>query len=100
AARIEELLLPGVERVAFRADLDVQLGLRRAGLELGAARAADCGGDVLGVDIWLHAPLRIAAAISGATLPPETTTATVLPSTSGTLPPMRAPAPAVRAALR
>src|SRR5437588_12689500 len=32
AARVHELLLARVERVALRADLDVQLGLRRAGL--------------------------------------------------------------------
>ena len=38
--------------------------------------------------------LRIAAAVLPATLPPETTTATVLPSTSGTLPASRAPTPA------
>src|SRR5512132_1122331 len=33
AARVDELLLARVERVAVRADLDVQLRLRRAGLE-------------------------------------------------------------------
>src|SRR4051794_32164209 len=33
AAGVDELLLARVERVAVRADLDVQLGLRRTGLE-------------------------------------------------------------------
>src|SRR5919199_6549236 len=43
---VEQLLLSGVERMAFRANLDVQLGLRRARLELGAARAANRGENV------------------------------------------------------
>src|SRR5882672_756300 len=33
AARVDELLLAGVERMAVRADLDVELGLRRPRLE-------------------------------------------------------------------
>src|SRR5215204_2235124 len=91
AARVQELLLAGVEGMAFRTDLDVQLRLRRARLKLRAARASDCGEDVFGMDVGLHSSLRIAAAVSGETLPPETTRDTVFPSTSGTLPASSAP---------
>src|SRR3954470_6364847 len=48
AAGVDELLLAGVERVAVRADLDVQLRLGGAGPELVAARAAHVGLYVLG----------------------------------------------------
>src|SRR5574337_659442 len=72
-ARIDELLLPGVERVAVRADLDVELGARRPRHE-GVPAAAVHGRElILGVDSGLHRRARIAAAVSPATLPPETT---------------------------
>src|SRR4029450_12069829 len=54
AARVDELLLARVERVACRADLDVEIGLRRSRCELVAARAANGGDDVLGVDVSFH----------------------------------------------
>jgi hypothetical protein len=54
AARVDELLLPRVERVAVRADLDVQLGLRGTRLKLVAAGAANDGGDVLRMNAGLH----------------------------------------------
>jgi hypothetical protein len=57
-AGIDQLLTPGVEGMAFRADLDVQLGLRRARSELVAAGAAYVGFDVFGVDSWLHGLLK------------------------------------------
>src|SRR5205807_3601253 len=41
SARVDQLLLARVERVAGGADLDVNLGLGRAGHELVAARTAD-----------------------------------------------------------
>src|SRR5258708_17227921 len=78
-ARVHQLLLARVERMAVRADLDVQLRLRGARDELVAARAANRCKDVLGMDAGFHCPPRIAAAVSAATLPPETTAATVLP---------------------
>src|SRR4051794_37227838 len=59
ATGVDELLAAGVEGVAVRADLDVNLGLRGARLELVAARAADVGLDVLGVDIGLHGRLSV-----------------------------------------
>src|SRR5262249_61231798 len=64
AARVHQLLLARVERVAGRADLDVELGLRGARLELVAARAANGREDVLGMDAGLHCPARIATAVS------------------------------------
>src|SRR3954471_6939815 len=54
AAGVHELLPARVERVAVRADLDVDLGLGRAGRELVAARAPHVGLDVFGVDSGLH----------------------------------------------
>src|SRR5207237_5999154 len=72
AARVDELLLAGVERMALRADLDVQLGLRRTRRERVPARAVHGGEDVLGMDLGLHRRARIAAAVSAATFPPET----------------------------
>src|SRR5436190_3126421 len=54
AARVHELLAPRVERVAVRADLDVQLGLGRARGELVATGAAHVGLDVLGMNLGLH----------------------------------------------
>src|SRR5205823_8611648 len=54
AAGVNELLAPGVERMAVRADLDVQLGLGRARGELVAAGAADVRLDVFEMDLGLH----------------------------------------------
>src|SRR5262249_33926046 len=85
AARVHELLLARVERVAVRADLDVQLGLRRSRLERVPAGARHGCEDVLGMDVGLHAA-RIAAACFRAILPPETTATTVSPASTGTLP--------------
>src|SRR5215210_2378602 len=86
AAGVDQLLLARVERVAVRADLDVHLGPRRPRLELVPAGAADGRKDVLGVDFRLHREARIAAAVSVATLPPETTQTTVALSAAGILP--------------
>src|SRR5436305_12622883 len=55
AAGVDQLLLARVEGVASRADLNVQLGFRRARDELVAARAANGREDVLGVNVSLHA---------------------------------------------
>jgi hypothetical protein len=54
AARIHELLLARVKGVALRADLDVQLRLRGACLELVTAGAANGRDDVLGMNVSLH----------------------------------------------
>src|SRR5919109_1925074 len=54
AARVDELLLAGVEGVAGRADLDVKLGLRGPRLKLVAARAANDGEVVVGMNSGLH----------------------------------------------
>src|SRR5712691_4854444 len=86
APGVHQLLLARVERVAVRADLDVQVRLRGARDELVAARAANRRDDVLGMDAGFHCSARIAAAVCAATLPPETTAATVLPRSSGTFP--------------
>src|SRR5581483_9828504 len=86
AAGVDQLLLASVEGVAGRADLDVELGLRRPGLELVAARAAHGREHVVGMDAGLHRPARIAEAVSGAALPPETTATTVSPGCSTILP--------------
>src|SRR5439155_27153025 len=93
AAGVDELLLAGVERVAVRADLDVQLRLRRAGLELVPARAMHGREHVFGMDASLHRPARIAAAVSAATLPPETTAVTAVAPFSGTFPARSAATP-------
>src|SRR4051794_25202241 len=53
-AGVHELLPARVERVAVRADLDVDLRLGRARRELVAARATDVRLDVLGMDVGLH----------------------------------------------
>src|SRR5581483_3538091 len=91
---VDELLLPRVERVARRADLDVQLRLRRARRELVAAGATNGREHVLWVDTGLHRRARIAEAVSGETLPPETTT----PTPRGATSPVRSGASAVAAA--
>src|SRR3954468_22822087 len=74
--RVEQLLLARVERVAVRANLDVQLGLRGPRLECVPAGARHGGEDVVGMDVGLHGPARIATAVAVATLPPETTSTT------------------------
>src|SRR5437763_5914503 len=93
AARVDELLLARVERVAVRADLDVQLGLRRPRLEGVSARARHGCEDVLGMDVSLHDP-RIAAACFGAMLPPETTATTFCPGSTPAFPASSAATPA------
>src|SRR5204862_7472045 len=97
AARVDELLLARIEGVAVRADLDVQLRLRRAGLEGVPAGAVDRREHVFGVDTGLHRPARIATAVSAATLPPETTTETAFAPSSGTFPDRSAATPAAPA---
>src|SRR5581483_9788805 len=86
AAGVHQLLRARVERVALRADLDVQLGLRRARLERVPAGARHRRDHVLGVDAGLHREARIAAACSGPTLPPETTATTFWPGSTATRP--------------
>src|SRR5215210_996139 len=61
AARVDQLLLARVERVAVRADLHVDVGLGRARRELVAARAAHVRLDVLGMDVGLHGPSSVEA---------------------------------------
>src|SRR5260221_412065 len=51
SARVDQLLLAGVERVAVRANLDVELGLRRAGHERIATAAMDSCENVLGMNL-------------------------------------------------
>src|SRR3954449_13184326 len=55
AGRVDDRLLPRVERMAVAADVDAQLGPGRTDRPLGAARAAvDLGFEILGMDIGLH----------------------------------------------
>src|SRR6266545_698199 len=54
ARGVHELLLAGEERVAVRADLDVEVAARRAGLDDVPAVAHDLRGLVVGVDRFLH----------------------------------------------
>src|SRR4051812_37772402 len=54
AAGVDQLLLAGVERMAGRADLNVELRLRGARVELVAARASNVREYVFGVDLSLH----------------------------------------------
>ena len=54
AAGVNELLLSGVERVALGADFNGDVLLSAAGLDDGAAGAADGGGLVIGMDSGLH----------------------------------------------
>src|SRR5690349_5091255 len=86
AAGVHQLLLARVERVAVRAHLDVQLGLRRARLELVPAGAVHRREHVFGMDLGPHRPARIATAVSVATLPPETTATTRSCGSSSILP--------------
>src|SRR5215207_11058356 len=97
STRIQQLLLARVERMAVRADLDVQLWLGRARFELVAARAANGCGDVIGMDVGLHGRARIAAAVSAETLPPVTTTTVVSPLCTVTCPALSAPTAAAPA---
>src|SRR6059058_4944609 len=90
AARVHQLLLARVERVALAADLDVQLRLGGTRLERVPAGAVHVREDVLGVDVGLHAPARIAEAVSSATLPPLITATAVSPGSSLILPDMSA----------
>src|SRR5262249_20138167 len=86
-AGVDELLLARVERMAVRADLDVELGLRRPRLERVSAGTRDGCDDVVGMDVRLHgSSARIAAAVFGATLPPETTAATFWPGSRSSRP--------------
>src|SRR4051794_26889174 len=54
APGIDELLLAGVERMAGGADLDVEVRLGRARVELVATRATDVRQHVIGMDLSLH----------------------------------------------
>jgi hypothetical protein len=47
---VDQLLLAGVERVALRAKLDMQVVFRRPRVELIPARAVHVGEGVIGVD--------------------------------------------------
>src|SRR5581483_8803888 len=95
SARVHELLLARVERMALRADLDVEIRLRRARLERVPARARHGREHVLGMDAGLHQAARIAAALWASTLPPETITAT--PGPASTFPASTAPSAAAPA---
>src|SRR5947209_18172081 len=53
-ARVDELLLARVEGVALRADLDLQFGFGRLGLERVSAGAADGRQHVVGMDARLQ----------------------------------------------
>src|SRR5665213_2201264 len=57
-ACVDQLLAARVERVAVRADLDAQLGLGGASLELVPARAAHDRGHVLRMDLGLHRTMK------------------------------------------
>src|SRR3954471_20768978 len=90
AARVEQLLLARVERVAVRAHLDVELGLGGARLERVPAGAGHVREHVLGMDTGFHRPAKIAEATSAATLPPETMHATRVPGGISIFPERRA----------
>ena len=55
---VDQLLPARVERMAGGADLDVDLGLGRAGHEFVAAGAADVGVDVFRMDFGLHSTIQ------------------------------------------
>src|SRR5215471_6174616 len=59
AARVDELLLARVERVAVRADLDVELGLCGPRLERVPAGARHRREHILRMDVGLHGSARI-----------------------------------------
>src|SRR5437764_6044243 len=52
--RVDQLLLPGEERVAIAADVEVQVAVRRPRLPGRAARAVHLGGRVGRVDVLAH----------------------------------------------
>ena len=54
AARVNELLLAGVERMALGADIHLHLFLGRAGLKSFTAYAANHALTILGMNIFLH----------------------------------------------
>ncbi len=54
AARVNQLLLAGVERMALGADIHLHLFLRGAGFESLTAYAANDALTVLGMDLFLH----------------------------------------------
>src|SRR5439155_11627165 len=54
SARVDQLLLARVERVAVGADLDVELGLRGTRLERVPAGARNGREDVFGMNLRLH----------------------------------------------
>src|SRR3954470_6498661 len=85
AARVHELLLTRVERVAIRANLDVKLGLRRTRLERVPAGARYGREAVIGMDLCLQAARKAAAGFV-AMLPPETTATTVERGSTSTFP--------------
>src|SRR5579871_3175537 len=70
ARRIDELLLAGVERMAVRANLDVNLGQRGARGEMVAAGACHfCVGVPFRVDLRFHSPPIIASVARGSRTP-------------------------------
>ena len=54
AARVNELLLAGVERMTLGADIHLHLFLGRAGLKSFTAYAANHALTILGMNIFLH----------------------------------------------
>src|SRR5258705_86116 len=95
AARIDELLLAGVERAARRADLDVELGLRGTRRERVPTAAGHGRDDVLGPNFGLHRRARLAPAASVPTSPRPrrpTTAAAAAASSWTPRPRVRAPA--------
>src|SRR5829696_8442553 len=66
AAGIDQLLLSRVERMALGAELDVQVVLGGAGVELVPARAVHVGEDVVGMDLSLHRRTSLEKCASGA----------------------------------
>src|SRR3954468_23596126 len=94
---IHQLLLARVERVAVRADLQVELGLGRARLEGVPAGAGHLREHVVRVDLGLHRPARISAAMRASTLPPETIATTRSFASSATFPARSAPVAAAPA---
>src|SRR5919201_204898 len=62
AGRVDDRLLARVERVAVAADVDPELGARRADGPLGpAGPAVHLALVVLGMDFWLHVCSQLAA---------------------------------------
>src|SRR5947209_6089034 len=69
AAGVDQLLATGVERMARRADLHVDLRLGRARGELVAARAGDVGLDVFRMDFGLHGAFESSGPMSVSSWP-------------------------------